>query len=98
MSNAVAVPEAADEPGRIAPDKLALMVLAAPIFNAMEAWCQTEGVNAWFVVSDFDPNPICVRFDPYALIACHRAGEPVAMIHEHSEISSSEGPMHFSAR
>ncbi len=34
-----------------------------------------EAVNAWFAESDFDSNPIGVKFDPADLIQRYRAGE-----------------------
>ncbi|MEL6985551.1 MAG: VOC family protein [Actinomycetota bacterium] len=39
-----------------------------------------EAINAWMAESDFETNPIGVKFDPHDLIARHRAGEDHATL------------------
>ncbi|MEM7017328.1 MAG: VOC family protein [Pseudomonadota bacterium] len=41
----------------------------------VDVFDSNEAVNHWMANSDFDTNPIGVKFDPEDLIARHRAGE-----------------------
>ena len=49
-----------------------------------------EAVNEWFARSDFDTNPIGVKFDPDDLIRRHRAGEPAETLLARARIDPSE--------
>ena len=60
--------------------------LQIDIFDSVEA------VNAWFEQSDFDTNPVGVKFDPDELIARYRSGEDRASLLERDRIDPREVP------
>ena len=54
-----------------------------------------EALNEWMRGSDFDTNPIGVKFDADELIARHRAGEPAAELLARPVIDPKEVPAQF---
>ena len=49
-----------------------------------------EGINAWFEQSDFETNPIGVKFDPEDLIRRYRGGEALDTLLDRPRIDQSE--------
>lgn len=56
-----------------------------------------EAVNEWFAQSDFDTNPIGVKFDPDDLIKRHRAGETADTLLARARIDPGEVMAQFPA-
>lgn len=56
-----------------------------------------EAVNEWLAQSDFDTNPIGVKFDPDDLIRRHRAGEEADTLLARARIDPGEVPAQFPA-
>ena len=56
-----------------------------------------EEVNAWLAESDFDTNPIGVKFDPQELIARYRGGEDRATLLARPRIEPAELVAQFPA-
>lgn len=54
-----------------------------------------EALNEWMRGSDFDTNPIGVKFDADELIARYRAGEPAATLLARPVIDPAEVPAQF---
>ncbi len=54
-----------------------------------------DAVSDWFKKSDFETNPIGVKFDPDALIARFRKGEDRATLLDRPKIDPSEVPAQF---
>ena len=54
-----------------------------------------EALNEWMRGSDFDTNPIGVKFDPEDLIARYRAGEPASELLARPVIDLAEVPAQF---
>ncbi len=56
----------------------------------IDVFDSNEAVNAWFQASDFDTNPIGVKFNPDALVARHHAGEDRATLLARPRINPDE--------
>ena len=54
-----------------------------------------ERVNAWFEQSDFEVNPIGVKFDPQDLIRRYREGEALNTLLDRPRIDPAELPAQF---
>lgn len=57
-----------------------------------------EETNAWIANSDFEANPIGVKFDPESLIARHRQGEDRATLLARPVIDPADIPAQFPTR
>ena len=54
-----------------------------------------ERINAWFEQSDFETNPLGVKFDPEDLIQRYRDGEALETLLDRPRIDRSELPAQF---
>ena len=61
----------------------------------IDVFDDNDAVADWFKNSDFDTNPIGVKFDPEALIARYRNGEDRATLLDRPKLDPSEVPAQF---
>ena len=61
----------------------------------IDIFADNEATNEWFARSDFETNPIGVKFDPEEIIRRHAAGEPCETLLARPVIAPSEVPAQF---
>ena len=61
----------------------------------IDVFDNNDSVTEWFKQSDFDTNPIGVKFDPEDLIARYRNGEDRATLLDRPKIDPSDVPAQF---
>lgn len=59
----------------------------------IDCFATAEECNAWLATDEFKTNPIGVTFDPEALLARYRAGEPLAELTKRPPLPDGASPL-----